>query len=496
MLDFVVAVLVVLYGLALSFVLFHSLTDAHLIYHYLLTLGKKKKTLPAGNNEPYVTIQLPIYNEVYVAERLIDVVAAIDYPAEKLEIQVLDDSTDETTEVIAKKVACLQQKNISIQHIRRANREGFKAGALKHGLAIAKGELIAIFDADFLPQKDFLQKTIPYFADEHIGMVQTKWGHINKNSSLLTSLQAIALDGHFSIEQTGRNAAGYFINFNGTGGVWRKQCILDAGNWEADTLTEDLDLSYRAQLKGWKFIYLEDVTTPAELPPVISAFRTQQFRWAKGGAETARKNLKKVLLSHLPFSVKWHGLFHLIYSFGFVSIIISMILSVPLIAVRICYPQYETFFKATNVITISFLIYIIHYFISYTKNSAGSFGEKIIGFIIRFPLFVSLFIGISLNNAVGIVQGYTGIKSAFIRTPKFNTTSARNKFYSNKYTQIKISGNSILEGLLAIYFLFGIMLSLHFKKYAMIPIFVIGAAGFATVCISIVIERKLTLKKA
>jgi len=496
MLDFVVAVLVVLYALALTFVLFHSLTDAHLIYHYLVSPGKKKKFVPFGTNQPFVTIQLPVYNEVYVAERLIDVVAAIDYPAEKIEIQVLDDSTDETTEVIAKKVAGLQQANINVHHIRRATREGFKAGALKHGLSLAKGELIAIFDADFLPSKDFLQKTTPYFEDQHVGMVQTKWGHINKNSSLLTSLQAIALDGHFSIEQTGRNAAGYFINFNGTGGVWRKDCILDAGNWEEDTLTEDLDLSYRAQLKGWKFLYLEDVTTPAELPPVISAFRSQQFRWAKGGAETARKNLKKVLTSHLPFSVKWHGLFHLIYSFGFVSIIISMILSVPLIAVRINYPQYQSFFKATNIIAISFLIYVIHYFISYSKNTAGSFGKKLFGFIIRFPLFVSLFVGVSLNNAIGILQGYGGIKSAFVRTPKFNTTSAQHQLYSNRYTHIRIGWTTILEGLLSVYFLFGITLSLHIKEYVMIPILGIGFIGFAIVFISTLTERKLTLKKA
>ena len=489
MLEIVVVVLVVLYGLALSFVFFHSLSDAHLIYHYLIAYRKKKKVWLEGNNKPYVTIQLPVYNEVYVVERLIDTVAAIDYPCDKIEIQVLDDSTDETTEVIAGKVSCLQQRNINIQHIRRTNREGFKAGALKHGLEVAKGEFIAIFDADFLPPKDFLEKTIPYFADKQIGMVQTKWSHINKNASLLTALQAIALDGHFSIEQTGRNSAGYFINFNGTGGVWRKACILDAGNWEADTLTEDLDLSYRAQLKGWKFLYLEDLPTPAELPPVISAFKSQQFRWAKGGAETARKNLKNVLASHLPFSVKWHGFFHLIYSFGFVSIIICMILSVPLIMVRNYYPEYQTFFKATSIIAISFLIYIIHYFISYAKNTTGDFGEKILGFIIRFPLFVSLFIGVSLNNAIGILKGYCGIKSSFIRTPKFNTTSPNTETYLNKYTYIKISWITIFEGLLVIYFLFGIVLSLQFENYALIPILIIGATGFAIVFIATFKEK-------
>ncbi len=495
MLDFVVGLLVAVYGLALCFVLFHSISDAHLIYHYLVS-SRKKRIIPLSDNQPNVTIQLPIYNEVYVAERLIDAIAAINYPAEKLEIQVLDDSTDETTEVIATKVAYLQQRNINIRQIRRANREGFKAGALKHGLALAMGDLIAIFDADFLPQKDFLKKTIPYFGDEHIGMVQTKWGHINKNASLLTSLQAIALDGHFSIEQTGRNAAGYFINFNGTGGIWRKECILNAGNWEADTLTEDLDLSYRAQLKGWKFIYLEDVVTPAELPPVISAFKSQQFRWAKGGAETARKILKKVLTSNLPFIVKWHGLFHLIYSFGFVSIITSLILSLPLIFVRTYYPQYNTFFKTTAIIGISFLVYIVHYFISHVKNTKGSAGKKLATFVIRFPLFVSLFMGVSLNNAFGIVQGYMGIKSAFVRTPKFNRGVVNNSLTENKYTESRINITTIIEGILILYFLFGIILSLEFKSYATLPLFIIAATGFSIVFISSIMERELTIKKA
>ncbi len=495
MLEIVVAVLVVLYGLSLSFVFLHSLSDAHLIYHYLVSARKKKNTVDPAHYQPFVTIQLPVYNEFYVVETLIDAVAAIDYPAEKLEIQVLDDSTDETSDVIAAKVSCLQKRNINIQHLRRPNREGFKAGALKHGLSLAKGQLIAIFDADFLPPKDFLHNTIPFFKDRQVGMVQTKWGHINKHASLFTSLQALALDGHFSIEQSGRNAAGLFINFNGTGGVWRKECILDAGNWQADTLTEDLDLSYRAQLKGWKFIYLEDVIAPAELPPLISAFKSQQYRWAKGGAETARKNLKKVLASNLPLSVKWHGLFHLLYSFGFVSIIFSMVLSVPLILVRSHYPQYETFFRATGIISISFLIYIIHYFISYTKNAAGSFGEKILGFIIRFPFFVSLFTGVSLNNAIGIIQGYAGIKSGFVRTPKFNTASVGNKLHKNKYTQLNIGCITVLEGILIFYFLFGIVLSLQFKNYGIVPLLIIAASGFSIVFISGITERNLTLKK-
>ncbi len=222
--------MVVLYALAILFVLIHSLFDAHLIYHYLLSFKKKQKLIYKKDFIPFVTIQLPVYNELLVVERLIDAVVAIDYPRDKLEIQVLDDSTDETSEIISRKVAALKLQNISIHHIQRQNRDGFKGGALKHGLSLAKGEFFAVFDADFLPPKDFLKRTIPFFTDQSIGMVQTKWGHINKDTSLLANLQAIALDGHFSVEQQGRNAAGYFINFNGTAGVWRKQSILDAGN--------------------------------------------------------------------------------------------------------------------------------------------------------------------------------------------------------------------------------------------------------------------------
>jgi cellulose synthase/poly-beta-1,6-N-acetylglucosamine synthase-like glycosyltransferase len=270
-------------------------------------------------------------------------------------------------------------------------------------------------------------------------MVQTNWGHINKETSLLAKLQAMALDGHFSIEQQGRNAAGYFINFNGTAGVWRKQTILDAGNWQADTLTEDFDLSYRAQMKGWQFKYLEDFTTPAELPPLISALKSQQFRWTKGGAETARKNLKTLFSSPLSLSVKLHGAFHLIYSVGFISIITCVVLTVPLLFVKEFYPQYNTVFKISRIVGISFFIYILHYFISYFNNTKGSITERISGFVFQFPIFVSLFIGISLSNSIGIFQGYLGIKSGFVRTPKFNTITSEDKVMKSKYAQTKIN---------------------------------------------------------
>jgi cellulose synthase/poly-beta-1,6-N-acetylglucosamine synthase-like glycosyltransferase len=491
MLDMFVNIIVVLYAFAVLFVLIHSIFDAHLIYHYLNSFNKKKEDYLSGDIIPFVTVQLPVYNEMYVVERLIDAVAAIDYPANKIEIQVLDDSTDETTDIIVQKIKSLQHKGINIYHIRRNNRDGFKAGALKHGLSVAKGEFFAVFDADFMPSKDFLRKTLPYFSDSSLGMVQTKWGHINKHSSLLANLQAIALDGHFSIEQQGRNAAGYFINFNGTAGVWRKQTILDSGNWQSDTLTEDFDLSYRAQMKGWKFQYLEKVITLGELPPAVSALKSQQFRWTKGGAETARKHLKTLLSSDLPLSIKWHGVFHLIYSFGFISILTCTILTVPLIFVKDYYPQYNVFFKATSILAVSFFIYTVHYFISYLNNTAGGFFKKLFEFIIYFPLFVSLFIGLSLSNAYGITQGCLGIKSSFIRTPKFNTPSAGNKNRNNKYLQRKLNWLTFIEGLLILYFLFGLIQSVYLKHYGNTPLLLMALIGFSMVFGWSISERRI-----
>ncbi len=478
--DVFVNIVIVLYALAILFVFFHSLFDAHLIFHYLRSYPKKKREFQQQDFIPFVTIQLPVYNELHVVERLLDAVAAIDYPKNKMEIQVLDDSTDETSKIIAEKVALLQKQNVTIHHIQRQDRQGYKAGALKQGLSLAKGEFIAVFDADFLPPKDFLKQTISFFADTSIGMVQTKWGHINKEISLLAKLQSMALDGHFSIEQQGRNAGGYFINFNGTAGVWRKQAILDAGNWQADTLTEDFDLSYRAQMKGWQFKYLEDFTTPAELPPLVSALKSQQFRWTKGGAETARKNLKALFALPLPLSVKLHGVFHLIYSFGFISIITYALLSVPLLFVKEFYPQYNFIFKISGFVSISFFIYITHYFISYFNNTQGSIGKRIIGFVFYFPLFVSLFIGLSLSNATGILQGYLGIKSGFIRTPKFNSITS-GKVMSSRYAKTNLNWLTVLEGLLIFYFLFGLIQAFYFKDYRIMPFLFMAFTGFLMV---------------
>mgnify|MGYP005988785955 FL=1 len=328
-----------LYTLALLLVFFYSLAQLNLLFNYLKhkKKGNHGPLIDLSKKElvPYVTIQLPIYNEAYVVERLLENIAFMEYPKDRLEIQVLDDSTDASVEKTASLIKGLQDKGLDIVHVRRTNREGYKAGALKEGLAIAKGSLIAIFDADFLPQKDWLLQTVPHFGSEDIGVVQTRWGHINRNYSILTRIQAFALDAHFTLEQVGRNAQGHFINFNGTAGIWRKECILDAGNWEGDTLTEDLDLSYRAQLKNWRFKYLEEVETPAELPVVISAARSQQFRWNKGGAENFRKSVAKVLRApHLSGKTKFHGVMHLLNSSMFLCVFLVGVLSIPMMYIK------------------------------------------------------------------------------------------------------------------------------------------------------------------
>lgn len=480
MLDVLVYSMMVLYLCSVLFVLFHSILDAHLIFLYLRYFRKKNKSVYHEQLAPFVTIQLPVYNEMHVVERLLDAVIAIDYPHHKMEIQVLDDSTDETSAIIARKLLQLTTLNICIQHIQRPNREGFKAGALKHGLSLAKGEFLAIFDADFIPAKDFLKQTVPFFENKSIGMVQTKWGHLNQDS-FLSRLQAMALDGHFSIEQKARNAAGYFMNFNGTAGVWRKQTILEGGNWQADTLTEDFDLSYRAQMKGWEFIYLEEVSTPAELPPLMSAFKSQQFRWTKGGAETARKNIAPLFTSALPLSVKLHGLFHLVYSSGFISIVLYALLSVPLLFVRESYPQFQLIFQWSGLIAFSLLVYILHYFISYFNHNKGSVVRRIVGFIIHFPFFVSLFIGMSLSNAIGIVEGYLGFKSGFVRTPKFNTLVATTQLLKSKYARVRLNWVTYVEGALIFYFGFGIWQAMVFKNYGNLPVLGMAFIGFLMV---------------
>lgn len=451
--------IIVIYTISLIIIFAYSLSQLNLLFNYLRA-QRLKDDSPKFNFKdpeqiPFVTIQLPVYNELYVMERLLDNIALLEYPPEKLEIQVLDDSTDESFETTRLQIDRLRKKGLDIKHVTREDRSGFKAGALKEGLKVAKGEYIAIFDADFLPEPNWLKRTVPYFKDRNIGVVQTRWGHINRDYSLLTKVQAFALDAHFTLEQVGRNSKGHFINFNGTAGLWRKQCIEDAGNWEGDTLTEDLDLSYRAQLKNWKFKYLEDVETPAELPVVISAARSQQFRWNKGGAENFQKMSRKVVGSKsIPLKTKLHGLLHLLNSTMFLNVLIVAILSIPMLYIKNEYAHLKPYFYVMSFFVISSLIFFICYWFMF-KNIYGGGFKQFVKYIGMFFTFFSIAMGFSLHNSIAVIEGHLGKRSDFIRTPKFNINNLKDSWKGNKYLKKNISVNVIFEGLLMLYFAFG-----------------------------------------
>lgn len=466
--------ILIIYAILLSIVFLYSLAqfDLYLKYRKKIKEDKVEKT----ESWPKVTIQLPIFNENYVVERLINQVVQLDYPKEKIEFQVLDDSTDESIIKTIKLVENYQNQGINIKHIWRKDRVGFKAGALKEGLKNAEGEFIAIFDADFMPASDWLKKTIPHFSNEKIGVVQTRWGHLNRKDSLLTKIQAFALDFHFTLEQVGRNLSKHFINFNGTAGIWRKACIIDAGNWQGDTLTEDLDLSYRAQLKNWEFVYLENVVAEAELPAVMSATRSQQFRWNKGAAENFRKNFKKVFQSsEMSLKTKVHSFFHLLNSSMFLIVLTLAIISVPLLFIKAAHPELKWFFYAMSFLGMSTILFLIVYWKSFRSihvNSKVNFFE----FIFLFVSFFSAAMGLSLHNSVAVLEGHFGKKSAFIRTPKLN-----NVLENNTYIKKQISVINIFEVCLAVYFAFGIYSAFLLNEYGLLFFHVMLFLGFSFV---------------
>lgn len=466
---------VVLIGYFLSLtILFVFGLHGFVMIYYHRKYGHKIP-VPKDNltEDAIVTIQLPLYNEMYVVERLINAVCAIDYPKDKMEIQVLDDSTDETTSIVAKAVEAKKNEGFDISHIRRGSREGFKAGALKEGMKIAKGEYIAIFDADFIPQKEFLKRTLSYFTDDKVGMVQTRWEHLNGDYSIITKAQALALDGHFVIEQTVRNKSGFFINFNGTGGVWRKQCIEEAGNWHADTLTEDLDLSYRAQLIGWRFVFLKDFTSPAELPAEINALKNQQFRWTKGAVETAKKILPLVWKSKIPLRVKLQSTFHLTNNLVFPFILLAAILNVPLIFIKNS-GSHEAYFAIMSLFVMASVSSFLFYLYS-QKEIRTDWRKK----IVLFPLFLAGSMGLAVNNSRAVFEGLMNRKSEFVRTPKFKQESDKDAFVGNKYQSKKISFSVYVEAILAVYCLIGLFSSIYFLELASIPFQILFFLGFA-----------------
>lgn len=471
-------IVLVSYFIALSILFIFGLHGFLLLYYhrkYKDNIAEPKSEL---EENPLVTIQLPLFNEYYVVERLINSVCEIDYPKEKMEIQVLDDSTDETVDLVEKIVNEKKALGFTIEHIRRKTREGYKAGALKEGLKSAKGDFVAIFDADFIPQETFLKNTLKFFADDKIGMVQTRWEHLNGNYSLLTRAQALALDGHFVIEQTVRNKAGFFINFNGTGGIWRKSCIEDAGNWHADTLTEDLDLSFRAQLNGWKFIFLKDYTSPAELPSEINALKSQQFRWTKGAIETAKKVLPLVWKSTVPLRIKLYSTFHLTNNIVFPFILLAAILNVPLIFIKNS-GGHEIYFAFMSVFVLAFISTFLFYLYS-QKDVHPDWRKR----IVLFPVFMAGSMGFALNNSRAVFEGLLNRKSEFVRTPKFKVVGETDTWIGKKYLSKKIDFAVIVELILAIYCLIGVASSIYFLEIAALPFQLLFFTGFSFVSIT------------
>ena len=458
-----------IYTVSSLWLILNGLVQLHLLWHY--KKGKKKvaspHTLPLSL--PFISIQVPVYNEKYVIARLLQALAQLRYPTTKFEIQVLDDSTDETIAIIDKEVERLRKQQLNISVLRRADRTGFKAGALQFGLPHCNGELIAIFDADFIPDPFFLQKLVPYFSDPNTGLVQARWGHLNKEQNQLTRIQTFLLDTHFSIEQTGRSKAGYFINFCGTAGIWRKQCIEDAGGWDGKVLSEDLDLSYRAQLNGWKLAYAQDINVPAELPSVIEAFKIQQFRWTKGMAQISRKMLTRLLNTTLPFATKLHGVFHLLSSFTFVCLLINAVLSLPLLVFRNLYPEFITLTRFAAISSVNLIALTLFYY----NGAQSSDQPSRVAFFKNFPLFLVVYMGLSVQNAIAVVQGFLGSASVFVRTPKFAVTGVQN----NTYLKNAFSWINGLEVALLFYFLYGIYLSIYLNDYFMLLFFLMISYG-------------------
>jgi len=444
----------------------------YLVYLYMKNRDKEPKCGPALDPLPVVTIQLPLYNEMYVADRLIDAVCAIEYPRERLEIQVLDDSTDETRAIAGGAVSRWAARGVDIKYIHRRDRTGYKAGALEQGLKVARGEFVGIFDADFIPTTDFLMRLMPHFADPKVGMVQARWGHINAEYSLLTKIQAILLDGHFVLEHGGRNRGGRFFNFNGTAGVWRRSAIEDAGGWQHDTLTEDLDLSYRAQLQGWRFVFVSDLIAPAEVPVEMNAFKSQQHRWAKGSIQTCRKLLPRILRSNLPLGVKVEAFFHLTANFNYILMCVLSVLMFPSMVIRYNMGWYEMllidiplFFAAT---------FSFCNFYTVCQREIHKDWRARIKYV---PFLMSVGIGLSVNNTRAVFEALFNKQSEFARTPKYRIEADADEWVCKKYRQ-SVAVQPLIELALGLYFTATVFYALANQIYGTLPFLVLFQVGF------------------
>src|SRR2546430_11134571 len=461
---FAVLILLASYGI-------HRYTLVYLYYRN----KKNQTTEPAQrfSELPRVTVQLPIFNEQFVIDRLLQAVCQLDYPHEKLEIQLLDDSTDETAAVARGLVEHYSSQGYPITYHHRTNRAGYKAGALHEGMKSATGEYIAIFDADFVPPPDFLQRTIHHFTGENIGMVQTRWTHINRHYSFLTEVEAILLDGHFVLEHSGRARSNVFFNFNGTAGVWRRVAIEAAGGWQHDTLTEDTDLSYRAQLKGWKFIYLQDVECPAELPVEMTAFKTQQARWAKGLIQTGKKILPRVLKSDAPRHTKIEAWYHLTANLSYPLMIILSVLLLPAMIIRFYQGWFQMLYIDLPLFMASTFSISSFYLVSQRELFPRSWPRA----LVYLPFLMALGIGLTITNTKAVIEALIGKKSAFARTPKYRVESKKEKVGAKKYRK-RLGWVPWLELLIGTYFVLAVFYAIDNEYYFTAPFLLLFVIGY------------------
>jgi len=449
----------------------YGLHRIHLLRLYRRA-GRSRATLPEPASWPGVTIQLPVFNERYVIERLLDAAAAVDYPRDRLEIQVLDDSTDETSEIAARKCDELRARGVDVAHLRRKDRTGYKAGALALGLARSRGELLAIFDADFVPPRGILRAMVPHFEDQRVGMVQARWQHLNRDYSVLSQVQAISLDAHFLIEHAARMHGARYFNFNGTAGILRKRCVLEAGGWQSDTLTEDLDLSYRAQIRGWRFVFAPDVGCPGELPVEMNAFKAQQHRWVKGSIQVARKLLPEIWRSDAPLGVKVEATFHLTINVPYVLVLLLSLIVYPVVIAR--YESRSVLFTiADSILLLAATSPVLLYFICAQRES----GKHWLRRLRYIPFVLALGIGLAVNNTRAVLEGLRGASGKFHRTPKFQIEGRLGRWGGKRY-RAPVSVWALVEIALGCYFAWAMVQSARAGWYAPLPFFFLYFFGF------------------
>jgi cellulose synthase/poly-beta-1,6-N-acetylglucosamine synthase-like glycosyltransferase len=463
------------YFLVLTILSVYGVHRYCLTYYYLKNRRKKPRPLKEFEKLPRVTVQLPVYNEQYVVERLIEAAVNLDYPRDLLEIQVLDDSTDDTRLLCARLVSQYAGAGYPIKYLHRENRLGFKAGALAEGLKKSAGEMIAVFDADFVPPPAILQQMVHYFTDPKVGMVQGRWTWINRDYSALTEVEAIMLDGHFVVEHGGRSSSGRFFNFNGTAGMWRRSAIEDAGGWEHDTLTEDTDLSYRAQLKGWKFIYDPDIVCPSELPVEMNSFKTQQARWAKGLIQVGKKILPIVWRSDQPLYIKMEATFHLTANIAYPLMVLFSLVLLPAMIVRF----YQGWFQMMYLDLPLFILSTCTVSGFYVVSQRALYPKGWMRRLFYLPFLMATGIGLAVTNGKAVIEALIGIESSFVRTPKYRVERNEEGWERKKYVRRRIGWIPVAELLLAGYFVCATAYSFSVQNYLTTPFLMLFLVGYS-----------------